>query len=85
MKKNITLALEDDLYDKVRVLAAMNRTSVSAMVRQFLEHCVEDARNRDDATEELLKLARDSQADFGSGPFVREEAYTGVKRFDGWR
>ena len=35
--KNITLAIDEDLLDKARVLAAMRRTSVNAMVRDFLE------------------------------------------------
>ncbi|MFZ4809681.1 MAG: ribbon-helix-helix protein, CopG family [Hyphomicrobiaceae bacterium] len=37
MTKNITLAIDEHLLDKVRVLAAMKRTSVNEMVRQFLE------------------------------------------------
>jgi len=35
--KNITLAIDEDLLDKARVLAAMRRTSVNAMVREFLD------------------------------------------------
>jgi len=37
LPKNITLAIDEDLLDKVRVLAAIKRTSVNEMVRQFLE------------------------------------------------
>lgn len=37
MPKNITLAIDEDLLDKARVLAAMRRTSVNEMVRDFLE------------------------------------------------
>ena len=37
LAKNITLAIDEDLLDKVRVLAAIKRTSVNEMVRQFLE------------------------------------------------
>ncbi|MDY8110710.1 DUF6364 family protein [Fulvimarina sp. 2208YS6-2-32] len=37
MTKNITLAIDEELLDKARVLAAMRRTSVNAMVRDFLE------------------------------------------------
>lgn len=36
MKKNLTLSIDEDLLDKSRVLAAMRRTSVNDMVRQFL-------------------------------------------------
>lgn len=80
--KNITLSIDNDLLDKARVLAAMRRTSVNEMVREFLQRLVDQERQHDEATEALLKLARESQADFGPGPFNREEAYTGAKRFD---
>ncbi|MEO1038972.1 MAG: DUF6364 family protein [Pseudomonadota bacterium] len=40
MAKNITLAIDEDLLDKARVLAAMHRTTVNAMVREFLEQKV---------------------------------------------
>ena len=36
MTRNLTLAIDDDPLDKVRVLAAMKRTSVKEMVRDFL-------------------------------------------------
>lgn len=85
MAKNLTLTVDDELLDQARVLAAMERTSVNAMVRDFLQKRIRDAREHDEAREELLRLARESDADFGPGPFVREEAYTGAKRFDRWR
>ncbi|WP_075995809.1 DUF6364 family protein [Salaquimonas pukyongi] len=85
MPKNLTLAIDEDLLDKARVLAAMRRTSVNEMVREFLKRSVDDAVEQDEATETLLKLARESEADFGSGPFVREDAYSGARRFDRWR
>lgn len=37
LNKNLTLAIDEDLLDKARVLAAMKRTTVNAMVRDFLE------------------------------------------------
>ena len=35
--KNITVTVHDEVYLEARVWAARNRTSVSALVRQFLE------------------------------------------------
>jgi hypothetical protein len=35
--KNITVSVPDEIYLEARVLAAMRGTSVSALVRQFLE------------------------------------------------
>ena len=34
--KNITLAIEDEVLDKVRVVAAEKRTTVNALVREYL-------------------------------------------------
>lgn len=36
MTKNLTLAIDENLLDKARVLAAIRRTSVNEMVRDFL-------------------------------------------------
>ena len=34
--KNITLAVEDDILERARMVAAEKRTTVNAMVREFL-------------------------------------------------
>ncbi|MEM0985003.1 MAG: DUF6364 family protein [Pseudomonadota bacterium] len=83
--KNITLAIDEELLDKARVLAALRRTSVNEMVRRFLKRETEAERLHDEATAALLKLSETSEADFGAGPFIREETYRGAKRFDRWR
>lgn len=66
MTRNLTLAIDDDLLDKVRVLAAMKRTSVNEMVRGFLTRLVEEETEHDEATEALLKLARESEGRMGA-------------------
>ncbi|WP_253189248.1 ribbon-helix-helix protein, CopG family [Brevundimonas sp. LM2] len=80
--RNLTLAIDDDLLDKVRVLAAMKRTSVNEMVRGFLTRLVEQESEHDEATEALLKLARESKGRMGEWRFSREETYSGEPRFD---
>lgn len=82
--KNITLAIDEDLLQKARVLAAMKRTSVNEMVRDYLTREVEAEKVQDEVSAALLKLATESEANFGRGPFIREEAYQGAKRFDRW-
>ncbi len=82
MTRNLTLAIDDDLLDKVRVLAAMKRTSVNEMVRGFLTRLVEQESEHDEATEALLKLARESKGRMGEWRFSREETYSGDPRFD---
>ena len=85
MAKNITLAIDEGLLDKVRVLAAMRRTSVNEMVRSYLQRLVEQEQERDEVTEELLKLSRESKADMGDWRPSREDTYSGEPRFDRWR
>ena len=84
MTRNLTLAIDDDLLDKVRVLAAMKRTSVNEMVRGFLTRLVDQEVQHDEATQELLKLIDESEGDMGDWKFIREEAYSGESRFDRW-
>ena len=85
MTRNITLAIDDALLDKVRVLAAMKRTSVNEMVREFLQRVVDQEVEHDEATQELLKLIDESEGDMGDWRPSREETYSGEPRFDRWR
>jgi Arc/MetJ-type ribon-helix-helix transcriptional regulator len=85
MPKNITLAIDEDLLDKVRVLAAMKRTSVNELVRSYLQRLVDQEKEHDDAREELLRLMDESDGDLGSASPSREAIYSGEPRFDRWR
>lgn len=60
--KNITLAIEDDILDKVRVVAAENKTTVNAMVREFLTDIAGRDERREKARRELLELMQTSTA-----------------------
>ncbi len=82
MTKNLTLAIDEDLLDRARVLAAMKRTTVNAMVREYLERVVREEREADEVTQELLKLADESEARMGDWRPSRKETYSGLPRFD---
>ena len=82
MTKNITLAIDEDLLDKVRVLAALKRTSVNEMVREFLKRSVEQEKEHDEVTEELLRLSQNSEARMGDWRPGRADTYSGHPRFD---
>ena len=84
MTRNLTLAIDDDLLDKVRVLAAMKRTSVNEAVRGFLAQWVQQETAKDEAREALLKLIDESKGRGGEGwrPPTRQETYSGEPRFD---
>ncbi|MEO1207342.1 MAG: DUF6364 family protein [Pseudomonadota bacterium] len=82
MPKNITLSIDEDLLDKARVLAAIKRTSVNELVREFLQKLVEQEKQHDEATEALIKLARESQGRLGDWRPARDNTYSGARRFD---
>ena len=101
MPKNLTLSIEEDLLDKARVLAAMKRTSVNEMVREFLARVVREEQERDESREQLLELIDRSPGDMSESPGQdmgedmgedmgawrpsREETYSGEPRFDRWK
>ncbi|MBU1213435.1 MAG: hypothetical protein KJ587_19535 [Alphaproteobacteria bacterium] len=86
--KNITLAIDEDLLDKARVLSAMRRTSVNEMVREFLEREVKRETTEASRAEVWGRIfeAADSNADrrelrkAGELIFDREEFYEEVMR-----
>jgi hypothetical protein len=80
--KNLTLAIDEELLDKARVLAAMRRTTVNAMVREYLERIVQEEREADEVTQELLKLSREGSWEMGDWRPSRDETYSGLPRFD---
>jgi plasmid stability protein len=59
--KNITLAIDDGVLDKVRVVAAQRKTTVNAMVREYLTELAEGDQRRERARAELLELMRTSK------------------------
>lgn len=85
MPKNITLAIDEGLLDKVRVLAALKRTSVNELVRGYLQRLVDEEREHDEAREELLRLMEESEGDLGDWRPSRRDTYTAEPRFDRWR
>lgn len=88
MNKNITLAIDEHLLDKVRVLAAMKRTSVNEMVREYLEREVKRETAQSSRAVVWAKMfeAADQNADQrerhapGKALFDREEFYEEVMR-----
>ncbi|HXP62395.1 MAG TPA: hypothetical protein VN829_17995 [Dongiaceae bacterium] len=54
--KDITIGLEDGLYEQSRVIAAQRKTTVTGLVRQYLESLSDAAERRERAREEILNM-----------------------------
>jgi len=80
MTKNITLAVDDEVLKKVRMLATAQDTTVNALVRKHLEALAEKDNNcekrRLAALQKLKQLSSKSESGLGSEyKFDREALY----------
>jgi hypothetical protein len=84
MTKDITLAVDEEVLQRARVIAAIRRTSVSELVRGFLKGLTEAdvSIEKDEAREALLKLIDQSTGRMGAWRPSRAETYSGNPRFD---
>ena len=74
--KNITLADEEGVLEKVRLVAAQKRTTVNAMVRDYLAEIAGRDEKIAKARRELLRLMETSEGRMGPDwKFSREETY----------
>lgn len=74
--KNITLAVDDEVLEKVRIYAVEHKTTVNAIVRQHLERIAGENDKRAEARRQLRRLAEASTG--GLNPdyvWNREELY----------
>ena len=70
--KNITLSVEDDLYEESRVLAAQRKTTVTGLVREYLQSLSAAEERREQARREILRMIGNSDGKIGRMP-TREE------------
>ncbi len=86
MTKNLTLAVPEDLLASFRVVAAEKRTSVNALIRQYMEESTGLAQKRREARAWMAakgaeNMANDDLQDKEGWRWNREDCYTGP-RFD---
>lgn len=70
--KNITLSVDDELYERSRVLAAERKTTVSRLVREYLESLTSLEERRAEARREIREMIGGFGGEVGRMP-SREE------------
>jgi hypothetical protein len=74
--KKITLSIDDKILEKVRIVAAHKRTTVNALVRDFLTEIAGRDERQAEARKELLRLANASKGRMAPDwKFDREETH----------
>ena len=73
---NITLAIDDEILDKVRIIATREQTTVNAMVRSFLAEVAGRDERQAEARKQLLRLMETSKGRMAPDwKFNREETH----------
>jgi hypothetical protein len=75
MKSNVTLKLDSDLLREVRILAAEENTSISALLAARLEQIVRERRSYERARKRALARLRDGLQINWKRPRSREELH----------
>ncbi len=70
--KNVTVTLDDALYEQSRVLAAQRKTTVTELVRDYLRDLSEQDVRREQARREILEMIGTFGGEVGRMP-SREE------------
>jgi hypothetical protein len=73
--KNITLAIDENVLDEVRVYAAKRNTSVNGLVRDFLNGIAEQEDKTVRARRRLRELMDRSTLEVGSVTWSRDELH----------
>jgi hypothetical protein len=76
MTKNITLAIDEAILDKVRVVAAQRKTTVNGLVREFLQTLATEDDRLAETRRRLVALAQSSEARLAADyKWNRDEIY----------
>ncbi|HVT23913.1 MAG TPA: hypothetical protein VHD95_04745 [Rhizomicrobium sp.] len=73
--KNLTLAVEEEILESVRKVAANRGTTINAMVREHLTRIATEDDKAARARERLLELSRTSPAEVGKITWKRDDLY----------
>jgi plasmid stability protein len=73
--KNITLSVDDETYRRARILAAERGTSVSALVREYLQTLSGKAASKTEEVDELFAALDRAQHLRASERLSRDEAH----------
>ena len=75
--RNITISVADDLYRRARIAAAERDTTVTAMLREFLDGLAPGTPGREQQTADLLTALGKGRNRLPIGPLRREELHEG--------
>lgn len=73
--KNVTLSVDEDVLVRVRRYAVERRSSVNALVREYLRTLAEKEDRAQSARKRLRELSRSSRARLGPRSWTRDDLH----------
>ncbi len=73
--KNVTLAIDEALLEKARIVAIRRHTSVNDLIRQHLEELVRSSDESRAARERLAALMSEPSIEIGAKTWNRDELH----------
>lgn len=73
--KNITLSVDEEVLDAVRIYAAERRTSVNGLVREYLSAIADHRRRAKETRARIAALSRMSTAVLGTRNWTRNDLH----------
>jgi hypothetical protein len=75
MRRNLTLAIDEDLLRLARIAAAERNASLTDLIRKFLEETVSATRRRKASVRRLRKLMEERPLGVGKVTWTRDELH----------
>ena len=75
MTKNLTLAIDEDVLDRVRVIAAERKTTVNGLVRAYLEQVAAAEDKKGQLQRRMKSLRARTQFEVGPVTWTRDELH----------
>lgn len=75
MRRNLTLAIEDDILNRARIEAARRRTTVNSLIRDYLASIAGVDESREEAARWLIRTMKNSRANSGGVRWTRDELH----------
>jgi hypothetical protein len=73
--KNLTMRMDENILREARRIALERGTTVSAMIREYLDGLVMEEDRKDRARREILEMCQNSTAEIGRKDWSREDLH----------
>jgi hypothetical protein len=75
MKRNLTLAIEEEILDRARLMAAHKKRTLTGMVREYLQTMVREDHEKKSSLDRLFKAMKSKPLGVGRSAWKRDDLH----------